>query len=51
METICVRMTLGTFNRIKRSFYPRMDETAAEYFSRLSIYLQEMKISNKEGGY
>ena len=41
MKTITIRMSLKTLRRFRREFYARKDETAADYFERLSKYLEE----------
>jgi hypothetical protein len=44
MKTLTFRMNLRTYRKIRRLFYARKDETTAEYFERLSEYLEHLKI-------
>ena len=40
-KTLLFRMTLKTYNKIRKEFYARKNETSAEYFERLSEYLEK----------
>ena len=42
-EDTIIRMSITTYNLIRRNFYQRKNESLESYFKRLAKYLQDLK--------